>query len=237
MQRLRTKQKSPSWQVRLGAWKALVSETCPALPLVFYVLRFRCSHNPCLARPCASDRNHHLPALKVGTRGPSATLVSAQGPDDDFFAIFFAILAVVHAVVARGLPGDAARRSTYNLAALKFVTRGHSGAPYATLASALEDEGPDDSYQSYVHFFAILAVVHVIVARGLPGDAAMPPWLLEQLGAVSAKFRPSSGPMDRCSKVARRSVYNLAALKFGTRGHSGAPCATLASALEDEALD
>ena len=70
--------------------------------------------------------------------------------------------------------------------------------------------GPDDSYQSYVHFFAILAVVHAIIARGLPGDAALPPWLVEQLGAVSAKFKPSSGPMDRCSKLVRRSMYNAA---------------------------
>ena len=31
--------------------------------------------------------------------------------------------------------------------------------------------GPDDSYQSYVHFFAILAIVHILVARGLPGAA------------------------------------------------------------------
>ena len=70
--------------------------------------------------------------------------------------------------------------------------------------------GPDDSYQSYVHFFAILAVVHFVVAGGLPVDATLPPWLLEQLGAVSAKFTPSSGPMERCSKVVRRSMYNAA---------------------------
>ena len=81
-----------------------------------------------------------------------------------------------------------------------------AGANYEHPAAFLW--GPDDSYQSYVHFFAILAIIHGLVARGLPGE--LPPWLLEQLGSVSAKFKPSSGPMDRCSKVVRRSMYNAA---------------------------
>ena len=67
--------------------------------------------------------------------------------------------------------------------------------------------GPDDNYASYVHFLAVLVVCQVFRTSALPGARRFPAWLVTDLEAIPAQYDVSKGPMERCSKLVRKSMY------------------------------